>query len=119
MNDAIEKSKYNNCALYFTGICDEIAILIPKLYKDGYLKSPFGGHHCNKQYHEFMDLYISYVGDLIDVDGYLAVEFGLQTWSKGYIKGVEAVMEGIKKVFPRVLTYRRCDANEFWKIVSI
>jgi ABC-type tungstate transport system permease subunit len=51
-----------------------LLVLIPKKRGKGYLKSPFGGHHRNDKYNEFLTLDDQHdTSELNDVDGYLHI----------------------------------------------
>ena len=110
--------KAKNNALYFMGIHDSIGILIPKKNGKGYLKSPLGGHHTNKKYHEFQQLNLNYAGDCVDIDGYLNVGFGLNSWDKGYEDAIKEVLEGIVEVFTQCKGYKEIDHPTFWSHIK-
>lgn len=106
-------------ALFFMGIHKSIAVLIPKKNGKGYLKSPFGGHHCNKKYFEFCQLNLKYSGTCVDIDGYLSVGFGVSSWDKKeYEEGIKEVMEGLVSIFPQCKGYKEVDSPTFWSHVK-
>jgi len=101
-------------ALFFMHIHKSISILVPKINGKGYLKSPFGGHHCGKKYIEFCNLNLTYAGTCVDIDGYLSVGFGLNSWDEKYKEGIEEVMNGIVEIFPQCKGYKEIDSPTFW-----
>lgn len=112
----------NDCkreALYFTGIYKEVAILIPKKNGDGYLKSPFGGHHSNNKHKEFTDLKNNNIGDCCDINGYLSVGIRVQWWQDGYNETVTDILNEIVRLFPQCSGYKEIDSDTFYSHVSL
>lgn len=103
--------------LYFTGIHNTLAILIPKKIGKGYLKSPFGGHHCNKYYFQFLNLGIDYVGNCFDIDGYLSIGFGLNPVDNEYREAIDNIIKGIVSVFLQCEGYREIDSETFFSLI--
>lgn len=105
-------------ALYFTGINKVLAILIPKINGKGYLKSPFGGHHCNQKYSEFSNLNLENIGDVYDIDGYVSIGFRFNVWDDEYEDRVKLIMESIVSIFPQCTGFKEANSSEFWSIVT-
>ena len=85
--------------LYTTGISGILAVIIPKKYKDGYLKTAFGGHHINAKNRQFQNIMDDITGywfqsDIYDVDGYLAFR-GTFTDDQ-----IETIIKTLITVFP-------------------
>ena len=109
----------NPCyALFFLGIKGCVAILIPKKRGVGYLKSPFGGHYAGEKYKEFCSLNLTYAGDAFDIDGYLSIGLGLNSWDADYIKAVTEIMEGVISIFPQCCGFKEVDSPTFWSHVK-
>ena len=113
------QSRMSGCyALFFMGIHKCISILVPKKRGIGYLKSPFGGHHCNKHYFEFTSLNLTYVGDCCDIDGYLSIDFRLNQWDEEYQFAINEIMTGIVTVFKQCEGYKEIDAETFYRLIK-
>lgn len=106
--------------LFYTGILYEISILIPKFRGAGFLKSPFGGHHINKRYYELYNLFEMEIGinnaprSIIDIDGYVALEFSTSRPPKA----ANLYLDEVLKVFPYCTGYKEIGKSEFYSILS-
>ena len=101
---------------YFLGIHKEVAILIPKKRGNGHLRSPFGGHHANRQYIEFCDHNIRGKGDSVDIDGYLVVGISFHQFEAEYEQCVKEIMEALCEIFPQADGYKEI-GSEFWNLI--
>ena len=101
---------------YFLGIHKEVAILIPKKRGVGYLRSPFGGHHTNRQYFDFCDYNIKGKGDSVDIVGYLVVGISFYSLQPEYDQCVKEIMEALCEIFPQADGYEEIH-SEFWNYI--
>lgn len=100
-------------ALYYCGISYQLAVLIPKKKGDGFLKSPFGGHHCNDYYRKFTSLAPRGTGDCVDIDGYLAIGVSYNP-SQRLVKDI---CSALKKTFPHISNFKEIGHDKFYSIV--
>ncbi len=105
------------CLLYFTGVYERIEILMPRERGKGWLKSPFGGHHTNSFYWDFLNLRIPYVGDCYDINGYLSICFSKHNHESDFNESVQLVLDGLKEVFSQILSTKELSHDEFYSLI--
>ena len=98
--------------IYTTEIGEHLCVLIPKKYKDGYLKTAFGGHHINAKNRQFQNIMDDISGywfnsDIYDVDGYVAFR------GKFTNEQISVIMKALKMVFPYCTESKELSINEF------
>lgn len=94
-----------------------VLFLIPKKRGKGFLKAPFGGHHCNDYYFAFKNL-CDY--DCVDIDGYLEVLVPERVKKSPYT--LPLLLFNILEVFPGIMFFNEVSYSDFidrWKGVKI
>ena len=101
--------------LYYVGIARGVSILIPKRRGVGYLKAPFGGHHCNDAYRAFTSEIQS---DCFDIDGYLFVGTSYNWQSQEYRDFTSEVLQVLLEIYPHCSGAKEIGSDEFFKIIK-
>lgn len=98
-----------------------IAVLIPKRKGEGFLKSPFGGHHSNKYYWDFMNKMTNerHFKDVSDIDGCAYVSTYLCYYEEGFDKHEENILKALESVFKHVNGFERITRHDFWKKMGV